>query len=226
MVETAGGLCEILVISAAAGFIMGLFQVSGLAFAFAAYLVDLGGTSLVLLLMLAAVVSIILGMGLPTIGVYVMLAILVAPALVKVGVDPLAAHLFILYFGMMSLITPPVAPAAFVAAAIAGVAVHGDRLDGDALRLGVVHRALPVRLCAGHPDEGQRRGHRARHDHLAVRHLAGLRGHGRVFRRVMSPAPARSRSPRPGSCCCCRTRRPALMLLASTSRARRSASRW
>jgi TRAP transporter 4TM/12TM fusion protein len=120
VVETAGGLCEILVISAAAGFIMGLFQVSGLAFAFAAYLVDLGGESLVLLLILAAVVSIILGMGLPTIGVYVMLAVLVAPALVKVGVDPLAAHLFILYFGMMSLITPPVAPAAYVAAAIAG----------------------------------------------------------------------------------------------------------
>jgi TRAP transporter 4TM/12TM fusion protein len=120
VVDTAGGLCEILVISAAAGFIMGLFQVSGLAFAFAAYLVNLGGESLVLLLALAAVVSIILGMGLPTIGVYVMLAILVAPALVKVGVDPLAAHLFILYFGMMSLITPPVAPAAYVAAAIAG----------------------------------------------------------------------------------------------------------
>jgi TRAP transporter 4TM/12TM fusion protein len=120
VVETAAGLCEILVISAAAGFIMGLFQVSGLAFAFAAYLVDLGGQSLIGLLVLAALVSIVLGMGLPTIGVYVMLAILVAPALVKVGVDPLAAHLFILYFGMMSLITPPVAPAAYVAAAIAG----------------------------------------------------------------------------------------------------------
>lgn len=120
VVNTASGLCEILVISAAAGFIMGLFQVSGLAFAFAAYLVQLGGQSLILLLVLAAVVSIILGMGLPTIGVYVMLAILVAPALVKVGVPPLAAHLFILYFGMMSLITPPVAPAAYVAAAIAG----------------------------------------------------------------------------------------------------------
>jgi TRAP transporter 4TM/12TM fusion protein len=119
VVETASGLCEILVISAAAGFIMGLFQVSGLAFAFAAYLVELGGQSLIMLLMLAAVVSIILGMGLPTIGVYVMLAVLIAPALVKVGVPPLAAHLFILYFGMMSLITPPVAPAAYVAAAIA-----------------------------------------------------------------------------------------------------------
>src|SRR5688572_30878338 len=77
VVATAGGLCEILVISAAAGFIMGLFQVSGLAFAFAAYLVQLGAESLILLLLLAAVVSIVLGMGLPTIGVYVMLAILV-----------------------------------------------------------------------------------------------------------------------------------------------------
>ena len=120
IVETGTGLCEILVVSAAAGFIMGLFQVSGLAFAFAAYLVNLGGQSLILLLVLAAGVSIILGMGLPTLGVYVMLAILVAPALVKVGVPPLAAHLFILYFGMMSLITPPVAPAAYIAAAIAG----------------------------------------------------------------------------------------------------------
>jgi TRAP transporter 4TM/12TM fusion protein len=119
IVETSVGVCEILVVSAAAGFIMGLFQVSGLAFAFAAYFVNLGGQSLLLLLLLAAVVSIVLGMGLPTLGVYVLLAILVAPALVKVGIPPLAAHMFILYFGMMSLITPPVAPAAFVAAAIA-----------------------------------------------------------------------------------------------------------
>jgi TRAP transporter 4TM/12TM fusion protein len=119
IVDTGTGLCEILVVSAAAGFIMGLFQVSGLAFAFAAYLVDLGGQSLIGLLLLTAVVSIILGMGLPTLGVYVLLAILIAPALVKVGVPPLAAHMFILYFGMMSLITPPVAPAAYVAAAIA-----------------------------------------------------------------------------------------------------------
>ena len=118
--ETSVGLCEIIVISAAAGYIMGLFQVSGLAFAFAAYFVNVGGQSLLALLLLAAIVCIILGMGLPTLGVYVMLAILVAPALVKVGIHPLAAHMFILYFGMMSLITPPVAPAAYVAAAIAG----------------------------------------------------------------------------------------------------------
>jgi TRAP-type uncharacterized transport system fused permease subunit len=61
----------------------------------------------------------VLGLGLPTLAVYVMLAILVAPALVKVGVPAMAAHLFILYFGVMSLITPPIATAAFVAATIA-----------------------------------------------------------------------------------------------------------
>ena len=60
-----------------------------------------------------------LGLGLPSLAVYVMLAILVAPALVKVGVPAMAAHLFILYFGIMSLITPPIATAAFVAATIA-----------------------------------------------------------------------------------------------------------
>jgi len=54
----------------------------------------------------------------PTSGVYVLLAALVAPSIVEAGVNPLAAHLFILYFGMMSMITPPVALAAFAAAAI------------------------------------------------------------------------------------------------------------
>jgi TRAP-type uncharacterized transport system fused permease subunit len=70
-------------------------------------------------LVLAAVVSIILGMGMPTLGVYVLLAALVAPSLIQLGVNPMAAHLFILYFGMMSMITPPVAVAAYAAAALA-----------------------------------------------------------------------------------------------------------
>ena len=69
--------------------------------------------------MLAAVVSIVLGMGMPTVGVYVLLAALVAPALVKVGLSPMAAHMFVMYFGMMSMITPPVALAAFAAASLA-----------------------------------------------------------------------------------------------------------
>ena len=87
--------------------------------ALTAYLVDLGAENLLLLLIICAITNIVLGLGLPTLAVYVMLAILVAPALVKVGVPAMAAHLFILYFGIMSLITPPIATAAFVAATIA-----------------------------------------------------------------------------------------------------------
>ena len=70
-------------------------------------------------MVICAITNIVLGLGLPTLAVYVMLAILVAPALIKVGVPAMAAHLFILYFGIMSLITPPIATAAFVAATIA-----------------------------------------------------------------------------------------------------------
>src|SRR5262245_51248342 len=119
VIETGIGVCEIVVISAIGGYVLGLFQVGGLSFALTAYLVDLGAQNLLALLLICAVTNVVLGLGLPTLAVYVMLAILVAPALVKVGVPAMAAHLFILYFGVMSLITPPIATAAFVAATIA-----------------------------------------------------------------------------------------------------------
>ena len=64
-------------------------------------------------------ICIILGMGMPTAAVYVLLATLISPALIELGIDPMAAHLFVLYFGMMSMTTPPVAIAAFAAASIA-----------------------------------------------------------------------------------------------------------
>lgn len=119
VIETGIGVCEIIVISAIGGYVLGLFQIGGLSFALTAYLVNLGAENLLLLLIICAITNIVLGLGLPTLAVYVMLAILVAPALVKVGVPAMAAHLFILYFGIMSLITPPIATAAFVAATIA-----------------------------------------------------------------------------------------------------------
>jgi len=119
VIETGIGVCEIIVISAIGGYVLGLFQIGGLSFALTAYLVNLGAENLLLLLVICAITNIVLGLGLPTLAVYVMLAILVAPALIKVGVPAMAAHLFILYFGIMSLITPPIATAAFVAATIA-----------------------------------------------------------------------------------------------------------
>lgn len=116
---TGKAVVEILVISAAAGLVIGVLNVTGLSFNLTYALVQVGGGNVVVLLALSAVVCIVLGMGLPTLGVYVLLAALVAPALVAVGIEPIAAHLYVLYFGMMSMITPPIAIAAFAAASIA-----------------------------------------------------------------------------------------------------------
>jgi TRAP transporter 4TM/12TM fusion protein len=119
LAQTGHGIVEIILISAASGLVIGVLNITGLSFNLTYLLVQVDGSSVVLLLALSAVVCIILGMGLPTLGVYVLLAALVAPALIQLGIEPIAAHLYVLYFGMMSMITPPIALAAFAAAAIA-----------------------------------------------------------------------------------------------------------
>lgn len=120
LVQTGIASLDILMIAAAAGFIAGILQATGLSFALTLLLVKLGGTNLVLLLIIAALLCIVLGMGMPTIGVYVLLAVLVAPSLVELGFSKLATHMFILYLGMMSMVTPPVAIGAYFAASLAG----------------------------------------------------------------------------------------------------------
>ena len=119
LTATGRSVLDIMMIVAGAGFIIGTLQATGLGFAFTVLIVEMAGQSLFVLLLIAGVLSIILGMGMPTVSVYILLALLVAPSLVEVGVEPIAAHMFILYLGMMSLITPPVAVAAFFAASIA-----------------------------------------------------------------------------------------------------------
>lgn len=119
LVRTGVSSADIIMISAAAGFIMGILQITGLGFALTVFLVNIGAGNVYLLLIIAAVLCIVLGMGMPTLGVYVLLAVLIVPALVEVGVSPMAAHMFILYLGMMSFVTPPVAIAAFFAANLA-----------------------------------------------------------------------------------------------------------
>ena len=111
---------DVVMIGAAAGLVIGVLGVSGLAFALTQVLIHLGGGNVVVLLLVSAGVCILLGMGMPTAGVYILLSTLVAPSLIEVGIVPMAAHLFILYFGMMSMITPPVAIAAFAAASLTG----------------------------------------------------------------------------------------------------------
>jgi TRAP transporter 4TM/12TM fusion protein len=111
---------DLVLICAGAGIVIGVIANSGLGFTFTNSLFLLGSGNPILLLLLAAVVCVVLGMGLPTLGVYVLLATLVAPGLVEIGIAPIAAHLFVMYYGMMSMITPPVAVAAFTAAGMAG----------------------------------------------------------------------------------------------------------
>ena len=106
-------------IGAMAGIVIGVLNITGLGFALTQALIAIAAGNLFLLLVMAAVVSIVLGMGMPTLGVYLLLATLVAPSLIEVGVPPMAAHMFALYFGMLSMITPPVAIAAFAAATVA-----------------------------------------------------------------------------------------------------------
>ncbi|MEM8877830.1 MAG: TRAP transporter fused permease subunit [Pseudomonadota bacterium] len=117
--DTGKSVVDIVMIAAAAGFIIGVLNISGLGFGLTFVLVSLGGENLLALLLVGALVCIVLGMGMPTVGVYLLLAVLIAPSLVQSGVDPIAAHLFIFYLGMMSMVTPPVAIGAFFAAAIA-----------------------------------------------------------------------------------------------------------
>ncbi|MCY4192118.1 MAG: TRAP transporter fused permease subunit [Rhodospirillaceae bacterium] len=119
-VKTGKAGLELLMIGGAAGAIIGVLNISALGFALTSELVGIAGGNLVILLILAAIVCIILGMGMPTLGVYILLATLVAPAIIELGVPDLSAHLFVMYFGMMSMITPPVAIAAFAAATLAG----------------------------------------------------------------------------------------------------------
>ncbi|MFW6458815.1 MAG: TRAP transporter permease [Halodesulfurarchaeum sp.] len=104
---------------AAAGVIPGIISVSGLGPNLVSLITHLAAGSLVLLLLMTAVASIILGMGMPTTVTYIILVSLLGPALVKFGIAELAAHLFILYFGVIADITPPVAVAAYAASGVA-----------------------------------------------------------------------------------------------------------
>jgi TRAP transporter 4TM/12TM fusion protein len=117
--DTGTSILDLLMIAAGASFIIGILLVTGLGFAFTLLLLKFGGDSLFLLLLFAAFLCILLGMGMPTIAVYIILAALIAPSLVELGILPIAAHMFVMYLGMMSFLTPPVAIAAYFAASMA-----------------------------------------------------------------------------------------------------------
>ncbi|WP_408010386.1 TRAP transporter permease [Pseudalkalibacillus sp. A8] len=105
---------------ATAGIIVGAVSLTGLGLSFSRFMIDVAGGQLFVLLVLLAIASIILGMGMPTVSAYVILAVLGVPALVEMDVNLVAAHMFVFYFGVMSGLTPPVAITAYTTAGIAG----------------------------------------------------------------------------------------------------------
>jgi TRAP transporter 4TM/12TM fusion protein len=117
--DTGLGVLDLFMIGAASGIMIGALNYSGVGFTLSLVLIHLAAGSLILLLVYSAIANIILGAGLPTVGCYILLATLVAPSLIQMGIDPMAAHMFILYYGCLSMISPPVAVAAFVAANLA-----------------------------------------------------------------------------------------------------------
>ncbi len=142
LVETGHSALDLILITGAAGIVIGVLAISGLGYQLTLGLVQIGQGHLFVLLLLSAIVCIVLGMGLPTVGVYVLLATLVAPSLVEVGVKPMAAHLYVMYFGMMSMITPPIAIAAFAAASVAKA--DAMRTGFAAMRFGWTAFIVPV----------------------------------------------------------------------------------
>ena len=123
LISAARGVVPLVVAAACVGIIIGTVTLTGIGTRLPATIIPLAEQSLFLALLLIMVSSIILGMGLPSAVCYLLMATLIGPVLGNLGVIPLAAHLFIFYFGMMSMVTPPVALAAYAASSIAGTAI-------------------------------------------------------------------------------------------------------
>jgi len=132
---------------ATAGIIIGVINLSGLGLRLSGMLISLAGGNLLLLLFLTMIASLILGMGLPPVAAYIVLAVLAAPALINIGVDPMAAHLFIFFFGIVSAITPPVALAAYAAAGLAKCSP--TKTGFVAFRLALVAFIIPFQFVLG-----------------------------------------------------------------------------
>ena len=141
LVATGKLFVELVAILAAVGLIVGGLAVTGMSGTISNDLLFIAGGNTFLLLLLGALTSFILGMGMTVTAAYVILAVSLAPALIAGGLDPIGVHLFILYWSMLSYITPPVALAAFAAAAIAGARPFAAAFE--AMKLGTVIYVIP-----------------------------------------------------------------------------------
>ncbi|MBI4483123.1 MAG: TRAP transporter permease [Acidobacteria bacterium] len=126
---------------ALAGIMLGVLNLTGLGGKFSALVLQLSGGQLFPTLLLTMLVCLILGMALPISSSYILTAVLAVPALVGLGVDPLPAHLFVVYFSAISVLTPPVALAAYAAAGLADA--DSNKVAWSAVRLGLVAYVIP-----------------------------------------------------------------------------------
>ena len=142
VIESTGrSLVQPVVIAALAGLILGVVNITGLGSTLSQALILMASDALPVLLVFTAFASIVLGMGMPAVAIYILLAVLVAPALQEFGIEPLAAHLFIYYFGIMSYVTPPMAFACFVSGPMAGADPFRTGIEG--MKLSVVAYVAP-----------------------------------------------------------------------------------
>ncbi|MBX6743185.1 MAG: TRAP transporter large permease subunit, partial [Acetobacteraceae bacterium] len=158
LVDVARGLAELVAILLGVGLIVGAFAMTGLAGTLANDLVFLAGNQPLVLLLMGALTSFIFGMGMTVTACYIFLAITLAPALVNAGLDPLAVHLFIMYWGMVSFITPPVALAAFTAASIGKTSpmrtgLEASRLGSAVYIVPFLFVLNPALILRGEPGE-------------------------------------------------------------------------
>ncbi|MEL4027271.1 TRAP transporter permease [Caldifermentibacillus hisashii] len=138
---------ETAVSCAAAGLIIGAIGLTGIGLKFSSFIIDLSGGVLISTLIFTMITSIILGMGLPTVAAYLVQVPLTIPALIDLGVTPLAAHMFVFYFSALSAITPPVALAAFAAAGISGA--EPMKTGMTAVKLGLAAFIVPFLFVYG-----------------------------------------------------------------------------
>ncbi len=132
---------ELVGILAGCGLLIGAFSMTGVISSLAGDLLRIAGNNALLLLLMTALTSLVLGLGLTTTACYIFLAILVGPALEKAGLNKMAVHMFVFYWGMLSAITPPVAIASFAAAGIAGAPAM--KTGWESMRVGSIIYFLP-----------------------------------------------------------------------------------
>ena len=120
LLDVSATMRDLILLASAVGLIIGVLDQTGLAFTLSSIMIDASGDNRFILLLLVAAICVVLGMGIPTVSTYLIVSVIAAPTLIDAGFTDIYAHLFVLYFGTLSMITPPVALAAFAAAKLSG----------------------------------------------------------------------------------------------------------